>query len=71
MPTRNPFKCINEAPWWERWGHLNHPSFRFGIMPWYAACDKEYGAAGLEVPNDDVFTGLQLCIVYVVNFNQA
>ena len=40
-------------------------------MHWYAACDEEYGAAGLEVPNDDVFTGLQLCIVYAVHFNQS
>ena len=71
MHTRNLSKCINEAPCWERWGHLNHPSFRFEIIPWYAACDKEYGAAGMEVPNDDVLTGLQLCIVYAVNFNQA
>ena len=53
---------------------LSKPSqLSLGIMPWYAACGKEYGAAGLEVPNDndDVFTAVQLCILYVVNFNQA
>ena len=71
MHTRNPSNSIKEAPCWERWGHLNHHSDRFGNVRWYAACDKEYGAAGLEVPNDDVFTGLQLCIVYAVNFNQS
>ena len=38
-------------------------------MPWYAACDKEHGAA--DVVNDDLFTGVQLCILYVVNFNQS
>ena len=71
MHTLTPSKCINEAPCWERWDHFNHPSFRFGIMPWYAAFDKEYGTAGLEVPNDGVFTGVQLCILYVTIFNQA
>ena len=61
MHARTPSKCINEALCWERSEHFNRPSFGFGIMSWYAACDKEYGTAGLEVPNDDVFTGVQLC----------
>ena len=65
MHIRDLSKCINEISSWERWVHLNYPSFRFGIMPSYAACDKEYTAAGLEVPNDDVFTGVQLCILCV------
>ena len=34
-------------------------------MPSHDACDKEYGAASLEVSNDDVFTGVQLCVLCV------
>lgn len=71
MHTRNPFIGIRDAPCWEGWGHLNHLNYSLGIMSWYAACGKACGAAGLEVPDDDLFTGVQLCILYFVNFYQT